>query len=865
MYLQKIEIQGFKSFARKTVLEFNRQFTAIVGPNGSGKSNVSDAIRWVLGEQSLKMLRGKKAEDVIFAGSDKKSRLGMAEVALYLNNEDGLAPIEFSELVITRRIFRDGQSEYLLNNSQVRLQDIQLLLARANVGQRTYSVIGQGMIDSILSSSPAERKEFFEDATGVKQYQLKRDQAINKLTATYSNLEQANLLLQEIEPRLRVLTRQVKRLEHREELMVSLRQQQKVYYRYRYWNLEEARLSVNKINNELEKGLLKQQSLIKDLRTKLNAKEKSDTISSVWQKLQTEQADLRNQLGRLTKDLAVAQAAEEIGHLKKGEGEIAWLKQRLGEVERELKEAGFKEVELNKQLEAKKRLLDLKNKTKVETANLLADFNKPTTQNWLSDELAALLSTAVELSDKLSKVISLEEVAVLSDRLQAVVKKMSDILERLKRTNSPEQAEFSQSVRQQEDLAKEIGTLSAEIAGLENSLVSLAEVSQRLQSTKDKVAKSLLAKPISQAEAGQVGDIKKSISDLEAKIVLTDQKISEFHAKQEAGQAELFNLQRELEGATNAELVLERKYHESKLEQAKIETRLEDLEHELAQEVSPELVREIKEAGQVEAIDEGATALELQKLKRQLELTGGIEPEVVTEYQQTKTRFDFLTNQTADLEQATKSLESIIQDLDKTIEKKFTTDFKKINDRFVEYFKILFSGGRAQLNLQKSEPIDDNSAIDNSSSDDQNEENKETEEAPLGQKQKFLQNEKIKASLFSGVDIQATPPGKKLSSITALSGGEKALTSIALISAIISCNPSPFVVLDEVDAALDESNSERFAAILEKLNERTQFIAITHNRATMRQADILYGVTMDEDGVSKLLSVKLEEAKEIVK
>ncbi|MBU1038888.1 AAA family ATPase [Patescibacteria group bacterium] len=859
MFLQKVEIQGFKSFARKTVLEFNRQFTAIVGPNGSGKSNVADAIRWVLGEQSLKTLRGKKAEDVIFAGSDKKSRLGMAEVSLYLNNENGLVPIEFGELVITRRIFRDGQSEYLLNNSQVRLQDIQLLLARANIGQRTYSVIGQGMIDSILSSSPAERKEFFEDATGVKQYQLKRDQAINKLTATYVNLEQASLLLQEIEPRLRVLTRQVKRLEHREELTVSLRQQQKDYYRYRYWYLERSRLVIGKTCSEMEVALLSQQNLIKDLRAKLNAKEKSVTVSSAWQKLQSQQAELRVKIGQLTKDLAVAQAAEEIGHFKKGEGEIAWLKQRLAEVERELNEAEAKETDLQNDLLSKRRLLALKTKERTQVAVLFDALDKEEKPDWLNKDLEIWLAQATNLSSRFDQAVDLSAVAVLAEELKKVIKKIAIILERLKKPAGSSKADFTKTLEHHEGLINELASLTAEIASLEKSVVSLKEIANRLRDTKIKVEKSLQVKPTKVSDVNQTNEIKKSLINLENQINQIEVNLAQFHTRQEAKEAELFNLQRELETATSQELILERKYHESKVEQARIETRLEDLEHELAQETTVELVREIKEVGEVKLIDEGIVALELQKLKRQLELTGGIEPEVVTEYQQTKTRFDFLTSQTGDLEQAAKSLESIIQDLDKTIEKKFTVDFNRINDKFTEYFKVLFSGGRAQLNLQKNEPVTEQTTGESVLSDQVDSTNQE----PVGPKQKFLLNEKIRASLFSGVDIQATPPGKKLSSITALSGGEKALTSIALISAIISCNPSPFVVLDEVDAALDESNSERFAAILEKLNKQTQFITITHNRATMRQADILYGVTMDEDGVSKLLSVKLEEAKQI--
>ena len=194
MFLQKLELQGFKTFAKKTSLAFHgpksgdHALTTIVGPNGSGKSNLADAIRWALGEQSLKLLRGKLAEDVIFAGAEGKARAGFAEVSLTFNNEDHTMPIEFTEVTITRRLYRDGTSEYLMNGSAARLQDIQLLLAQANVGQRSYSVIAQGMIDHVLVASPEERKDFFDDATGVKQFQIKRHQAMLKLKRTYENL-----------------------------------------------------------------------------------------------------------------------------------------------------------------------------------------------------------------------------------------------------------------------------------------------------------------------------------------------------------------------------------------------------------------------------------------------------------------------------------------------------------------------------------------------------------------------------------------------------------------------------------------------------------------------------------------------------
>ncbi len=238
MYLEKLEIQGFKSFANKNGLVFpglieggRRGLTAVVGPNGSGKSNIADAVRWALGEQSMKMLRGKKSEDIIFSGSDKKGKLGMAEVSLFFNNEDRQAPIDYSQFVLTRRLYRDGESEYLINNSKVRLLDVQLLLAKANVGQKTYSVIGQGMVEGFLNTSLSERKEFFDEATGVKQFQIKRDDSLNKLRASLEHLGQAEMLLGEIEPRLANLTRQVSRLKKRGEIEIELRALQLSYFR----------------------------------------------------------------------------------------------------------------------------------------------------------------------------------------------------------------------------------------------------------------------------------------------------------------------------------------------------------------------------------------------------------------------------------------------------------------------------------------------------------------------------------------------------------------------------------------------------------------------------------------------------------
>ncbi|OHA55129.1 MAG: hypothetical protein A2388_02040 [Candidatus Veblenbacteria bacterium RIFOXYB1_FULL_43_13] len=855
MYLQKLEIQGFKSFAHKTTLEFNRELTAIVGPNGSGKSNIADSIRWVLGEQSIKLLRGKRAEDVIFAGSDLKSRLGMAEVSLHLNNEDGQAPIDFSEIVVTRRVFRDGQSEYLLNGAGVRLQDIQLLLAQANFGQKTYSVIGQGMVDSILVSSPAERKEFFEEATGVKQYQIKREQSIAKLLATFENLDQASVVMAEIEPRLRSLTRQVKRLERREELEREVSELQKLYYRFRWHELESRRLQVAERVSGLNKSLAKQNQSAQELQNKLVELEQKGATPDSWQQLETRQSNLRNKIAELVRQQALEQAKAQVGHIAKGQGEIAILRQQQSEISEELKNVADKLTAVGREIISQQEALTEAAANQVKIATSFSRFQLGG-YPWLEQELESVVAEQAELKQSLVSATSLSQIKELVGKFTQLEEKLKILLKRLKQSGQMSLTDLDRLMKEREVSVGQVAEIKANHKSLEREQLSLKERQEQLTRSLERVKNEL-------GDKAEVTDKTKTnvTEDLvraEAELKEVTNSIAAYQSESQGRQAQVFKWQRELNTAREEERRLEQDTHEAALELTRLETKLEDLDREMAQEVSPELVRVIKEAGEVKSLVEGETALELQRLKHQLELTGGIEPEVVSEYQQTKTRYDFLAEQMDDLQTATASLESIIRDLDATIEKKFLVSFKEINEKFTQYFKVLFDGGKAQLVLQRADTHKEEVEL-----------LPEDEEATLADKsapsakEKFLATEKIKASFFSGVEISATPPGKKLSTINALSGGERALTSIALICSIISNNPSPFVVLDEVDAALDEANSERYAAILDSLMDKTQFITVTHNRATMRRASILYGVTIGEDGVSKLLSVKFAEADEL--
>ncbi len=862
MYLQKLEIQGFKSFAAKTTLEFNQKLTAIVGPNGSGKSNIADAIRWVLGEQSIKLLRGKKSEDVIFAGSDLKTRGGMAEVSLYLNNEDGTADVDYSEIVITRRIYRNGESEYLLNGSPVRLTDINLLLARANFGQKSYSVIGQGMIDSILLSSPADRKEFFEEATGIKQFQIKREQSINKLLTTYDNLEQVELVLNEIEPRLKTLTRQVKKLEQRDEMEKDLLELQKNYYSFRYHQLMSQHDVVAKDHDALNKQTTTLKDKIKTLSIKIKDLEQGEMLPASYLQLKNKLDDARTQLNKLLKEKTLLQAQDELEHIKRGEGEIVWLNRRLEDLGNEIKNLTEQRNANTKTSQQLNNQLD----SKIKEQSLIAhEFNRGFSEKEITVEVKReITSLSEEYDNWLSKIKLAHSPKELQPLLEQGERLGNSLRKIVKNFNAGlSQENWQNAFKKQEELVHDIASYKAKISALDEQMVELNNRLQKLTGEKNHIEKSLA----NQQSFAQAGNIEKEIDVNQETVVNLEKELASFHESVEVKKQEFFNLQNSINGLSSELHSLEQNQHELALQITKIDTKKEDLENEMSKEVPAELSHVIKEAKSSTNINEGELALEIQKLKKQLEVTGGIDPEVIAEYQKTKERHDFLSTQEGDLRQAINSLEVIIKELDETITKQFLNSFKTINEKFGKYFEVLFNGGRASLNLQKTvintKPAEDDD-LDEDDEDDDEEENDDQPTSKIA-KEKLLLQQKLQASMFSGVDIVATPPGKKLSSITALSGGEKALTSIALICSIISHLPSPFVVLDEVDAALDEANSERFAAILDSLIDKTQFITITHNRATMKRSSILYGVTMGDDGVSRLLSVKLEQANEMVR
>ncbi|HSD12657.1 MAG TPA: AAA family ATPase, partial [Patescibacteria group bacterium] len=673
------------------------------------------------------------------SGSEKRARSGFAEATLYLNNEDGKIPVDFSEVALSRRIYRDGESEYLINKNKVRLTDIQLLLAQANFGARTYSVIGQGMVDNVLVASPQERKEFFDEAAGVKQFQLKRHQSMVKLDATRENLKQAEMLLAEIEPRMRSLARQVKRLEERGALEEELHALKHQYYG----------------------------TLWHDLKKQMDARK------ATLEKLEAEWHEKESTLDSAKAELASLEQAETGGDA-------------FGELQ----------AEYEKLLEEKNRLRsqELQAKSKIEIA----------------EQVKKRVATTLPLS----KII--EEIGKLAARQEALIGKLR----------------AAATVDEAKAVLPELDALRKDTTALRERLERPAPESGGPAEHDPALLK-------------EVADLAAGVAAAEARIREAQAKLQAYNQGEQKKKEKFFSLQHGLQDKIGAAHALERRLGDERVEQARLDTRRESLDQEMAAELG-EKAQHVRESFTPTGEERPDALLpQIQKLKYQLQLIGGIDPEVVKEYEETKNRFDFLDGQTSDLKKAIDDLDHVIAELDVTIKAKSESAFRQLNRDFDRYFKTLFGGGHAELIQLREEPKDED--------EEGVAEEKERKEEDREQRTE-------KRDQIVGIDITATPPGKKIKNITMLSGGERALVSIALICAIMTSNPSPFVVLDEVDAALDESNADKFASIIEQLAEKTQFIVITHNRYTMRKANVLYGVTMRQDGTSMLLSINLDEA-----
>ena len=739
--LKSLEVVGFKSFAKKTSLEFKSRVTAIVGPNGSGKSNIAEAFRFALGEQSIKSMRGKRGEDLIWNGSGDTPRSNRAGVKLIFDNRNKNFKFDFDEIVIERVVVRDGGNEYYLNSSLVRLKDIYELLGEAHIGASGHHIISQGEADRILTANIKERREMIEDALGLKIYQYKREESQKKLLKTEENIKQVESLRREIAPHIKFLKKQVEKVEKAEELKNKLTsfyreylKRESVYLKNQRENLESERTPLQERLGALEKEMEEAKTL---LISSKNKDEKSEELIAVEDKIKNE----RNQKDSLYR---------EIGKI---EGEI------------NVNERNLQKIKLEAEIENNKVVL-------------------------------------------LSEIEQLEREVVMYTEIQKIIEKIRDFIAKHKSNNDNKKTEELIGINQK--LEKIKNEIAFKIKEVEENLNICNLEYQRIKISIEK-----------EKDSGR--EAEKNIFKIEAEQSGIRIQIESLKEKENRLRLEENDWKREIqEGGVLLGAVI---------------TGFESLE---ISDLEPASAKSFGEARE-------ERRRELEKMKIRLEELGGAGgSEVTKEYKETVERDEFLIKEIEDLKKSAESLQILIQDLLSRLDTEFKTGMEKINKSFQEYFALMFGGGNAELKIEKlkiKKTKDEDLDLMNPPS---------SEETDFGEARE-------------GIEIEVSLPKKRTKGLDMLSGGERALTSIALLFAISSVNPPPFIILDETDAALDEANSKKYGDMIESLSKVSQLILITHNRETMSRAGVIYGVTMDRSGVSRLLSIAFDEAVVVAK
>jgi chromosome segregation ATPase len=1030
MYLKSMNLKGFKSFASSTTLNFEQGITCVVGPNGSGKSNVVDALSWVMGEQGAKSLRGGKMEDVIFAGTSGRAPLGRAEVSVTIDNADGVLPIDFSEVTITRVLFRNGSSEYLLNGETTRLLDIQELLSDSGIGREMHVIVGQGQLDAILLANPEERRAFIEEAAGVLKHRKRKEKAIRKLDSMQTNLARIQDLTVELRRQLRPLGKQAEvarkasviqsdvrdaklrlmaddmlRMRNEMELEVAdenvLRQRKEQVEaelntaRNREIELDAIAASENPQLIAAQENfyrLTAQREQIRGVqnlsseRARFLAEEAEeakatgrdpDVLDQEARVLRSEESTLANQVRssqeQLNTDSSSLKAIEEklaleenrvsaalraIADQREGtarqEGHINGLRSRIdattGEVSRltsakdlvEIRLKNYREnfAQIETQISAlsssEPGLDSLFDKLKAELKNsennlkLLSD-KLQSTEKLRAGSLGRLtafkeiseLVQSVSNSELISKISALtteceqevnkvnadcdrikfelsglnEELNKVNKEYELVLSKLNDsdaamtglaeqlaisgqnvknTVEELDRLGSALGAANDQKNSDERDLAAAIAQFESHQTPVEPDLTNLEdlrsqvsaarskEVEARLslrtiEERKDAIAQRAIA--LENQAAAERESESRSISRREnrAQAAITAQEIADtayealiqiessisrsgiererLEASRSSREGEILNLRTisrelavELEKLTSS-------VHRDEIARAEQRLRIEQLETKAVEELGIDVQTLISEYGPNNDVptfyenEQGEFVpgdlipyrrdqqeKRLAQAERSLTLLGKINPLALEEYSSLEERLRYLAEQLEDLKKTKKDLLDIIKEVDDRVQQIFTEAYEDTAREFEIVFSRLFPGGDGKLIL--TNPSD---------------------------------------MLTSGVDVEARPPGKRVKRLSLLSGGERSLVAVALLIAIFKARPSPFYVMDEVEAALDDTNLGRLLGVFEELREKSQLIIITHQKRTMEIADALYGVTMRGDGVSEVISQRIRE------
>jgi len=724
-FLKRLELNGFKSFANKTVLEFPAGIVAIVGPNGSGKSNVVDAIRWLLGERDAKNLRGSKVEDLIFAGTQKRARVGMATASLHFENGKRFFPVDFEEVVVTRQISRGGESKYFLNKSEILLRDLIDFFAKARLGSHGLIIIGQGDSDLFIRSTPMERREMIEEILGLREYQLKKADAERRLKNSRINLDKTKALVEEILPHLRSLKRQTGRWERRGEIAEELKNLENELFGSQWMEIAERMRAVETKIAEHNK----QRDALNAAR--MNAEARQATVEA-------SQPEEKKELGKIKTEIRTLMDRRSA------------LQKDLGRLEAQIEMAASPHK--SRDGHSAEKLLDLVRKIKVELARAF------------EDDVRELQATVESILEEIDMVLGEKEepAAEIPDGLRREFKKAME-----------------------------------DFKALDVELSALRDKEQTF-------------------EKGQEG-FYQAFKTAAFEVQAVKDKIGEW----------------------------ENRNRESVLEKDRLLMRREELTHQIEQagRRAEEFEIRSRDGGEPRSMETSEMERRMFRLRGDLAAIGEVDEMLMKEARETETRYGFLAKESEDLEIAVRDLTKLMLELTEKIRTEFEGSLEKINKEFEKFFTVMFGGGSAKLKIIKPKVL----GLTGEEEGGNTAENIATDEGGVVPEDN------------NGIEIDVKLPRKKITSLDVLSGGERSLVGIAAVFAIVSVSPPPFLVLDEVDAPLDERNARRFAEMLREFSKHTQFIVVTHNRATMESADILYGVTLDEDGTSKVISLKFEE------
>jgi chromosome segregation ATPase len=767
MYLRSIEMKGFKSFPARTKLEFSPGVSVIVGPNGSGKSNITDAVLWALGEQSPGAIRGASMQDVISAGGEGIGRRKAAEVEVVIDNAEGRAATELSEIAIQRSLDRSGDGTYRLNGARCRLVDVVEVLSDTNLGREMHSVISQGRVESIVHSKPRERRLLVEEAAGLGKHRKRRRRAELKLRAARGNLDRALDLEREARARLRPLKRQA----------------------------QAAELGARIEREELE---LRGRLVAEELRF---GEDRALAAEKAAEKARAKQTAVEKRLAEVSER---RRAAEERFAARDRERTQAWglLTKLRGDQQRIAVRAasfGDREAELERALEG-----------------LRAEFGPLTLD---------LGSTEGAPADRTRK---------LAEELGEIETGLSGAMEGLVRARSEEAAETERE-----------GALGEIQAGAERA----ARHARRAEGLLGERHREELRARVAAGEA-LLDDVRAAAAGVAAAEAAIRLRVETIEAKVVGEQDDGDAIAEEMRECSRqeSELQVEMKAVSDELTDAQVEAaHLGDRRAEAAKElagIAERLGEEVEPAEEALSDEERAEIdRRLLRLERRRAQIGPVNPLAEQEYEEAREHVESLQTQREDTERGMHELEALIRDIDREIERAFEQTFEATAKNFEEMVEHLFPGGRGRLRRVSLRPVRD--AEEQPASEDSDaEEGEESEE-----------QEEEREVL--GVEIEVTPAGKSTRKLSLLSGGEKSLVALAFVFAVFLARPCPFYILDEVEAALDDANIDRFLQLIRRFSDRAQFVIVTHQKRTMDAADVLYGVTMGGDGVTKVVSRRL--------